>query len=130
MKTALDIKMRQEQLREEARALSASKGTPTEIRRDKRQAKQKLKLIKWMDKALAYAESNPQPDYVKQQVIMLQEKINNAGRRVVYKFQHLLAVNPDSAKNPEIKKMIKQQEKEEGIPKMKEQLKFLKFINS
>lgn len=124
MKTALDIKMRQEQLREEARALSASKGTPTEVRRDKRQAKQKLKLIKWMDKALAYAESSPQPDYVKQQVLMLQDKIKRAEQRV---FDELGSLDP---KNPEVKKLIKAAEKEEGLPKMKEQLKFLKFINS
>lgn len=124
MKTALDIKMRQEQLREEARALSASKGTPTEIRRDKRQAKQKLKLIKWMDKALAYAESSPQPDYVKQQVIMLQDKIKRADKRV---YDQTESLDPQ---NPEVKKIIKAAEKEEGLPKMKEQLKFLKFINS
>jgi hypothetical protein len=124
MKTALDIKMRQEQLREEARHLSASKGTPTEVRRDKRQAKQKLKLIKWMDKALAYAETNPQPEYVRQQIIMLQEKIKRADQRV---FDEIGQLDP---RNPEVKKLIKAAEKEEGLPKMEEQLKFLKFINS
>lgn len=127
MKTALQIKMEQNELLEEARKIKGVGDTPAERKRNNRVAKQKLVRIKWLDKALAYAESNPQPDYVKQQIIMVNNKINKASEQLFHEIVINLGADPF---NPEVKKKLAKAKKDSGVTKMTEQLKFLRYINS
>lgn len=70
-------------------------------------------------KALEYIESNPCEDYCRQQLAIVEAK-----------YFPLYWANPylDHKGNPEMKKKFYKYERENELPKLRDQIKFLKYI--
>lgn len=111
MKTLVDVKTQYMELFDQAKKMS--------VEYDGRRAFNNVKKrLQFLRNAIFYLESCPQAEYITGSLRGLKDRYNRLREECPFL----------DAKNPELKKLLKEWQKENGYNKIKNQIKFLSYI--